>query len=117
MEYSKVCDRCRRIFNDNLEMEIDEPLPAENPSLPTRLLDLGETNPKEVAARIRLVTCNTLNLSTKYAALSHSWDGKTSPELTTHNIDHLKSGIPQESSCQTFLNAVYVARQFDILYL
>jgi hypothetical protein len=83
--------------------------PPSNP-LPTRLVDVGSEDRDP-----RLV--ETLGKTGQYATLSHCW-GKAQP-LTTTSVtleEHLR-GIPVATLPQTFRDAIYLTRKFQLQYL
>lgn len=86
--------------------------------LPTRLIDTGESKHQSI---VRLVSGANLikdGYSTPhYASLSHKWGTTPFLNLTSSNMNELKTGILLSSLPQTFKHVIMVTRQLGIQYL
>ncbi|KAK0613219.1 heterokaryon incompatibility protein-domain-containing protein [Immersiella caudata] len=86
----------------------DEPFP-----LPTRVLDLGDT--EDEPDKVKLL--ESTGRSERYIALSHSWGGERPLITTTENIEEHKTGISFDSLPLTFQDAARIARRLGIRYI
>ncbi|KAL0934808.1 heterokaryon incompatibility protein [Colletotrichum truncatum] len=99
----KVCDSdhdiCRRKYN------------LDGFSMPTRLIEVGET--------VRLILSSSIKPS-RYVALSHCWGHlEESQKFCTYqsNIEQLKESIDLKRMPQTFMDAITVTRGLGIKYI
>nr|UMZ45318.1 hypothetical protein [Paramyrothecium sp.] len=77
---------------------------------PARLLEIQHDS-------IRLVEFAESSISKPYASLSHCWGGAEILNLTTKNIEHLKTAIDLHLLPQTFQDAIKVSRSLGISYI
>jgi hypothetical protein len=93
---------------------VDDPCQQHNtqPDLPTRVLDLGTSDPD----MIRLSIPN--GSKGQYAALSHRWGKGEKMECTTNALlESRMSGIAVDSLSQLFRDAITVTRRLGLSYL
>ncbi|CCM06808.1 uncharacterized protein FIBRA_09109 [Fibroporia radiculosa] len=89
-------------------------IPDKDPWIPTRLLDVGSSESEEDT---RLVITNNLSPYTLYMTLSHCWGSAQIVQLRTATLDSMQDRIPLSSLPQTFRDAIFVVKQFEIRYL
>jgi len=83
------------------------------PILPTRLLDLGDTNNS-----IRLIETTAGNLTaTAYICLSHCWGNEVPLRTTTQTLPSHLLSIPWERIPRTFKDAICYARLLRFRYI
>ncbi|KAK2766709.1 hypothetical protein FQN54_006022 [Arachnomyces sp. PD_36] len=85
---------------------------ASGKTMPTRLVDVGETENDSPKLLISEPT-----LSAPYVALSHCWGGLISCRLLQATLETMKRGIPINSLPLNFQHAVYITRALGIRYL
>lgn len=82
-------------------------------SLPTRVLDIGDTENHVT----RLCISKETGISGQYAALSHCWGGKIDHRLTLKNLDKMKAGIEVATLPKNFQDAIRICRELNLRYL
>ena len=90
--------------------------PQGNIMLPTRLIDVGDSN-RPICLKL---DCNAQRRSSNYVALSHRWgDENLHRRFCTYrdNVDQFQRFIDYEKLPKTFQDAVTVTRSLDIKYL
>lgn len=95
-----------------------------NTKLPTRLIDVGTGESKEVRIRTSTAISDQQESSlynepkgTKYLALSHCWGTHPFLVLTDENKHRLFRGIDPSELAQTFQDAISVTRRLGYRYL
>jgi hypothetical protein len=84
-----------------------------NFELPTRLLDLGETNKLEP----RMCYSNDLPYDTKYATLSHCWGELEFARLTRDSLESMQVEIPMVQLTKTFREGMEITKRLGCRYL
>ncbi|KAH8812187.1 heterokaryon incompatibility protein-domain-containing protein [Xylogone sp. PMI_703] len=79
-------------------------------SIPTRLIKLENDS-------IRLCLAAEIQDYPRYATLSHCWGTIKLLKLTRANWEWFREGLPLSMLCQTFQDAIYVARALDLQYI
>ncbi len=93
--------------------EIDKPYDWNGCNLPRRVLDVGDGEELE-NLQLKETESSTQG---RYIALSHCW-GKSLPiKTTTKNLLEHSQNIRMSDLTQTFRDAVFLTRQFNIRYL
>ncbi|KAJ4397061.1 hypothetical protein N0V93_001285 [Gnomoniopsis smithogilvyi] len=90
----------------------------DEPSLPTRVLDLGaldNSDPARLESNLRLL--ETSGQHGRYVTLSYSWGGYKDCRTLTNNYEDRKLGIPFKSLPPVFQQAIKVTRGLGIRYL
>ena len=82
-------------------------------SLPTRVLDIGDTENNVT----RLCISKEAGISGQYAALSHCWGGKIHHRLTLNTLDKMKAGIEVATLPKNFQDAIRICRELNLRYL
>ncbi|KAK3377535.1 heterokaryon incompatibility protein-domain-containing protein [Podospora didyma] len=86
------------------------------PSLPTRLLDAGDTSTD--TSVVRLIASKSLPLSTtSYIALSYCWGTGAQLTTTLATLSTRQEGIPIDTMPATHRDLVALARQLGVRYL
>lgn len=80
---------------------------------PTRVLDVEDHSSDSV----KLVETALYPISGHYMTLSHCWGGRLAVTLTRDNLEHFKQSILIKNLPRTFIEAILVARAFDVRYL
>jgi hypothetical protein len=88
--------------------------PAQLSTLPTRLLDLGQSATVDL---VKLVESKALREVVKYITLSHSWGERLQCRLTSECFELYKCGIMSSSLPLTFQHAIDLARRLGHRYL
>ncbi|KUJ11535.1 HET-domain-containing protein [Mollisia scopiformis] len=86
---------------------------VDEPALPTRVLDLGESDTCE---KIKLHISVPLQHG-RYVALSYCWGGPQQMTTTTTTIDSMIAGIALNSVPKTIRDAIQVTKKLGIRYL
>ena len=85
---------------------------SDDPALPKRVLDLGES----VIAGVKLHISQPSEHG-RYVALSYCWGGPQQLTTTTSTIDAKIEGISSESFPRTIQDAIFVTKKLGIRYL
>lgn len=83
--------------------------------MPSRLLDLGQSDTAAVTVRLCISTKSLIGQ--QYMTLSHCWGKHVPFRLLQSNIDELQSGIALKILPKTFTDAMYITKRFRVRYL
>ncbi|KAI1422289.1 heterokaryon incompatibility protein-domain-containing protein [Xylaria sp. FL1777] len=91
-------------------------LSSEKPEMPTRLIDVGES---QGTTPIRLVITQKSNIQAPYLALSYCWGTSTKSTLVlrAHNLDDLQVSIDEAQLPKTHKDVFQLARDLGFRYV
>ena len=112
MDWLHLCigehDKCKILFSGECLLDDDE-----NVSLPTRVIDVGESANEGAQAKILA----TKGCNGRYLALSHRWGQLQRIRSVRANIDAFQRLLPEEDLPPTFRDAIAMTRLLGFRYL
>ncbi|KAG8672780.1 hypothetical protein FPOAC1_006068 [Fusarium poae] len=84
----------------------------DDPSMPTRVLDIGTGD----NTKVRLIDTRHIKTA-KYTALSYCWGKDPSIKTITENLEDVKSGIALEKLPAAYVDAIALTRQLGTRYI
>jgi hypothetical protein len=102
----------KRIRQWVLASDLNNELPLQPPSLPSRVIDV---DPDSSSTDVRLFESH--GRRARYIALSHRWGGSRTLTTTTSSLKQRLSGIAWNDVPKTFQNAITITRLLHVRYL